>query len=276
MTQEEKQQDQVSIRQKEHQAHLERVEFKNSHGLTLVGDLRRADSKAVVIMSHGFTADRHERGLFDKAANAFNKNGYTVLNFDFSGSGESEGQVIKPSAEVKDLRSAVQFIKDKGFSPIALLGVSFGGYVTAKIYPSIAKDIQTVILWAPVVNKKQNPESYFRPEQQKELADTGIMTVKDDAMARKTLYADREFFDVWRSVEPEEILAPIKCPTLLVHGTADELVLPEGSQKGIRYLSPESRLELVDGAGHGRRMGEEGLAQFIQVTNQWLAEHLPL
>lgn len=254
---------------------LERVEFKNSKGLTLVGDLRKAITKTIIIMSHGLGADRHEKGVFDKTADHLSRSGYNVLNFDFSGSGESQGEVIKPSLEIDDLISAIDFAKRRGFDPIALLGLSFGGYVTIKAFPSISDRISAVVLWSPVTHKKEHPEARYLPEQQKELLEKGRMTRIDSEMVRKTLYVDREFFDVWRGVNQEEILSSINLPVLIVHGDADEVVPVSDSQSAIQYLPKDSRLDIVPGVGHGSKIGDAGLIRFIESTDQWIKEHLP-
>lgn len=83
---------------------MERVEFENSRGLTLVGDYLQADSDAGIVMAHGFTGDRTEWDYFDQVAEYLNDSGYNVLKFDFSGSGESDDEPITIGNQVEDLK----------------------------------------------------------------------------------------------------------------------------------------------------------------------------
>ena len=41
---------------------MEKINFKNSKGLNLVGNLYTTECDSVVIMSHGFTGDKSEWG----------------------------------------------------------------------------------------------------------------------------------------------------------------------------------------------------------------------
>ncbi|MGH2725997.1 MAG: alpha/beta fold hydrolase, partial [Actinomycetota bacterium] len=91
----------------------ERVAFRNARGLKLVGDLRRGGRFGVVVC-HGFTGDRHEDGRFDRLAEALNADGFTVLAFDFAGSGESDDVPLTVAGEVEDLKAALRFVREQG------------------------------------------------------------------------------------------------------------------------------------------------------------------
>lgn len=62
---------------------MERVSFKNSRGLNLVGHLYPSTTKAIIIMCHGFMSNKYSKGRFERLATAFNKYGYSALLFDF-------------------------------------------------------------------------------------------------------------------------------------------------------------------------------------------------
>ncbi|MEX2554911.1 MAG: alpha/beta fold hydrolase [Actinomycetota bacterium] len=125
----------------------ERVEFRNARGLKLVGDLTPGGDAAVVLC-HGFTGDRHEDGRFDIAARALNKDGFTVLTFDFAGSGESDDLPITVAGEVEDLRAALAFVRDRGAEQVAVLGLSLGAEVAAHV--AADEQIDALVFWAPV------------------------------------------------------------------------------------------------------------------------------
>src|SRR3989339_1702651 len=98
---------------------MERVNIKTFRGLNLIGDLYTADSDKIIIMSHGFNYDRHEKNnKFDKIATSLNKAGYNILTYDFSGSGESDDSPLTISNYTDDLKSVIEFVKNKGLKEI--------------------------------------------------------------------------------------------------------------------------------------------------------------
>lgn len=69
---------------------MERVIFKNSKKLTLVGNLYPTDNDSIIIMCHGFTSNKYSKGRFERLTKVLNKSGFSALAFDFSGCGESD------------------------------------------------------------------------------------------------------------------------------------------------------------------------------------------
>ena len=99
----------------------------------LSGYVFEADEpKGVVIIAHGFRADytRHLPEAF-----TFVDNGYTVLCFDSTAVGESEGMWISGLQHTaRDMEAAVSYVSesvDFAGLPIVLYGHSMGGYAAA-------------------------------------------------------------------------------------------------------------------------------------------------
>ncbi|HXF27114.1 MAG TPA: alpha/beta fold hydrolase, partial [Bryobacteraceae bacterium] len=105
------------------------VEFRNSRGLRLRGDLLRGGTESMVVMAHGFTSDRRSRGCFGRLANALAEDGHNSLRFDFSGCGESDDDTLTMAKQVDDLQAALAFVESEGFRHIALYGHSLGGLI---------------------------------------------------------------------------------------------------------------------------------------------------
>jgi len=248
---------------------MERVNFKNFRGLNLVGDLYIADSDTTVIMSHGFTGDRHEWGKFDRVAESLNTAGYNVLTFDFSGSGESDDDSLTVDKQVDDLKCAIGFLKSKGLEKIALLGLSLGGLVSAKVWDN---GISAMVFYAPVTNEKPEYDiKRFTPEQRKELDEKGYIIYKRDKGIRKEIKIDRQMIIERKTLNQKEVLSRIKIPVLIIHGDSDEAVPIEDSKIGIKYLPEGSRLEIIGGDNH---FDENHYMQYVAPTVSWLKEHL--
>ena len=115
--------------------------------------LRRAPG---VIFFHGFTGDRMEsHWMFVKCARALAKAGVASLRFDFSGSGESEGEFRDATlhGEVSDARAAVDYFQSsQGINPerLGLVGLSLGGAIAAVVAPQAGA--QALVLWAALAH----------------------------------------------------------------------------------------------------------------------------
>jgi len=103
---------------------MEKVAFKNSRNKTLIGNLSSLKSKSIIILTHALANDKSERGKLDAVTNKLNESGFNTLAFDFSGCGESDDDTISVEKQVDDLKSAIEFVKKKGFEKIALFGHS--------------------------------------------------------------------------------------------------------------------------------------------------------
>src|SRR4030042_4720629 len=172
----------------------EKVEFDNSHGRKLVGDFYPASSGEAVIMCHGFTGDRHEWGKFDKIAEAFNETGFNVLNFDFSGSGESENEAISVEKEIYDLKSAIKFMNGKGLFKIGLFGGSLGGLICL----CNSENVGEIVLTAPVTNKKDTYQEERLTSKGFSQLENGNFLYKygrEEEVFRRKIVVDKKFIE---------------------------------------------------------------------------------
>jgi pimeloyl-ACP methyl ester carboxylesterase len=241
----------------------ERVEFRNARGLKLVGDLSPGGIAAVVLC-HGFTGDRHEDGRFDILAQALNDDGFIVLAFDFGGSGESDDVPVTVAGEVDDLKAALAFVRDRGAEQVAVLGLSLGAEVAARV--AADEQIEALVFWAPVTAPSSDPTVWFSREQLDELERTGLITWGKDAGLRRHVVIDGRHLDERRSLDRRALLGGIRTPVLIVHGSRDDLVPLEWSRTALPLLPAGSELRIVRGADH---VFHKQLRRFIRPTRQW-------
>lgn len=245
----------------------ERVTFKNSRDLDLVGELYSAKGDNAIVLVHGLTGDRHEGGRFDKAAQVLNSSGFIVFRFDFSGSGESDDDTLTIEKQVDDLKCAIAYVRERGLGDVALLGLSLGACVCAQVYDD---EIRAMVFWAPVTHAASSPEDYYGPEKVQELQEEGVITRIRDNAARGKVVIDKRLFEEWKAIDQEALLSRIKIPVLIVHGDQDARVPLEDSRKALKYLPSGSRLEVVEGADH---IFNDQLDTFIDLANSWFEEH---
>jgi exosortase A-associated hydrolase 2 len=81
--------------------------------------------------------------------------GFHVLRFDYSGTGDSAGDMPDTSLDrwAEDIGTAVEELKDTaGIPRVALLGLRLGGTLAARVASQRRKDVDTLVLWDPVVH----------------------------------------------------------------------------------------------------------------------------
>jgi pimeloyl-ACP methyl ester carboxylesterase len=75
------------------------------------------------------------------------------------------------------------------------------------------------------------------------------------------------------SFDQRELLRPVQCPVLIIHGDGDEeeRKLLAQSGRGVEMLPPGSRLVVLPGANH--RM-EGRLDEIVELAKEWFREKL--
>lgn len=81
--------------------------------------------------------------------------GFHVLRFDYFGTGDSAGEMA--DADLKgwqaDVETAVEELKDTaGLNRVGLLGLRLGGTLAARVASGRRRDIDTLVLWDPIVH----------------------------------------------------------------------------------------------------------------------------
>ncbi len=118
-------------------AGTQEVSFSGADNLTLRGWYIPPRNQTVIILLHGYFADRtqmlfHARHLSDA--------GYGALLYDEHGAGESDGQQRSFGwRDVNDVGRALDFLKDKA-SSVAIIGCSIGGQIALRAaaqYPQL-------------------------------------------------------------------------------------------------------------------------------------------
>ena len=246
---------------------MEKLNFKNSLGLNLVGYLQHTNPQKIIILCHGFTGDKSERGKFDKVATALYKAGFSVFRFDFSGCGESDDAPILINTEVEDLNTVLQLIRSKGYAQLGLLGYSLGGLVSLKV-----KDpaIKSRVLWAPVTNKKEYYEQKFTQEQQLQLKNHGHFILNRPRKWRTKWHIPQQMILDRSNINQKQLLSGIMEPTLIIHGSFDKGIPIKDSKKAISFLTNSKLVEVQDDHYFLNKID-----QVVEKTVEWFLETIP-
>ena len=250
------------------------IEIKNLLGKTLVGDFycaKNNNKDKVVLLVHGFMAGRRWNGRLTKIAEELVENNINVYSFDLSGYGESDDENISISSGILDVRCILSYIRFQKFSKIGLLGHSLGGIISLE--QSLDK-VNSLCLLAPVTNKiNYNFESRFGKPVMDSMRKNGFFDFKGSVSK-----GYREFFRVSLKIEEEriniiskEVLVDCKVPTLIIHGDCDDMIPVSDSENAIKFLSSESRLDIISGEGH---LFDSSLDKVSLKVSDWFKETL--
>lgn len=126
-------------------AHAETVQIQTEDGLRLDARLFEASPDAVAILTHMYPSDQT---AWFTTARELQQRGISVLTLNFRGYGESEGEKDASTLD-RDIRSAIDFARARGYQRIALVGASMGG--TASIVVAAREPVDGVFaLSAPL------------------------------------------------------------------------------------------------------------------------------
>ena len=198
----------------------------DSKGQQIVGMLHVPNGRGRfpgALLLHGFTGTKTEsHRMFVKLSRRLAARGIASLRFDFRGSGDSEGEFeeLTIRSEVGDALDALKFLarhKRVNSRRLALIGMSMGGAIAVHIVAREKDRIKTLVLWAPVAEGAGILDGLSTPESVASLAQTGIADYEGNLVGV-------QFIRQFAEMKPLREVVKSKCPTLIVHGSADETV----------------------------------------------------
>jgi pimeloyl-ACP methyl ester carboxylesterase len=254
-------------------------------------------SDSLVMMVPGGTtgAALYPAHDYSPLANALTDNGYAFLLGNMRAS--YNNAYAEYGDAVKDIAAFVAYAKSKGYSRIAILGISLGGprmaqYVAERNDPAVKAVGFMASIPSPYLEfqvrsseaDKRRLEDTLEHARELVAQGKGQQPVAYDnwfpgVSVMGTAKALISFFGA-----PSDPSAPssikygpkIKVPALVIHGDSDELALPPNAQKIYDSLtaSPQRDLIWVKGASHYLTPGP--LAEsYARLTLDWLVRNFP-
>ena len=251
-----------------------KFEFKNRNGDTLSGSLEQPSdgpSLGVALFAHCFScgknvlaASRVSRDLRDR--------GFTVLRFDFTGLGESEGDFADTnfSTNVEDLRAAIDAMRQQGMAPEILIGHSLGG--AAVLY--LAEEIEEVKLVATIgaPSEARHVVRLIDGAALKEIEETGQAQV---SLGGRPFTIKKQFLDDVTETSVLKKLKSSRKPVLICHSPSDSIVDIENAEKIYHAARHPKSFVSLDGADH--LLSQKHDAEFVSaVIASWASRYLGL
>lgn len=199
------------------------AEFENTDGDTLHGWLIPGEKGyPLIIYFHG-NVSNVTHGL--EKIEILNDLGFSIFSFEYRGYGKSEGSALFEDDFYRDARSSLLWLHRKGWDnrKIIYYGHSLGGAVALNL--ALEEPPLGVIL-----------ESAFTSY-------AGMVKYKAPFLYMLGGWRAREFDNLSK-------ISKLKSPIVLFHGTSDETVPPQMSQKLYDAAPSPKKLYLVNGATH--------------------------
>ena len=204
-----------------------------------------------VIMYHGFMSSKLEsRGIFVKLSRLLASRGFAAVRFDFSGSGESDGNFrdMTFSREVDEALAILRFVESLPHTNperIGIVGSSMGGAIASIVAGKNADIVKALTLWAaPSIDIVAGLESRLKDEMRFPRNQRGDIDMGG-------LWLNHGFFEDLKNWDVFGSLRKYKGPAFLAYGTGDQLVPPATAINYEKALPGPSILHYLEEADHG-------------------------
>ena len=198
------------------------VHLTNRRGRTLAAKLETPDAgppHATALLAHCFTCGKDLKGLV-RLSRTLTDHGFAVLRVDFTGLGESDGDVGEAGlgGDADDLLDAAAWLETEIAAPALLVGHSLGGLAAILAAPKLPSLRALATIGAP-----------SDPEHVLGLVAVDPATLEADGRAETTLAGrtftlPRRFFDDLAARDPLAVLRELRVPLLVLHAVTDAIV----------------------------------------------------
>jgi uncharacterized protein len=224
------------------------VEIKRD-GLTLRGMAHIPENSGEkcpgVIILHGFTGNKMEpHFIFVKLSRALEKAGIASVRFDFTGSGESDGDFkdMTPDSELADANYILDYLIEQDFidkDRIGICGLSMGGYIGGITAGDNRDNVKGLCMWAPAGNIG---DLFLEREKDWERIEDGLFDIQGLLLSSRA-YESAALID---HISRTSVFDREAC---IIHGTCDTTVPYD---IGLQYKKAMKNAEFhsIEGANH--------------------------
>lgn len=200
---------------------VKKVEFEGHNGNTLKGILHLSNKPGSVfaIFAHCFTCSKDLKSV-TAISKELSKNGISVLRFDFTGLGESEGEFSDTNftTNTRDLIMAAAFL-EKNYSQVdILIGHSLGGAAVLQAAGELDSASAVVTIAAP---SDPNHVLGLLKNGKQEIESKGE---GDIDIAGRTFRIKKQFIDDLKNYTMEQKINELRKALLVMHSPMDNIV----------------------------------------------------
>ena len=226
-----------------------------------------SDTDKGVVLCHGLF------GFKDSVTNRtltrlLSERNVATLRFDFFGHGSSDGNLndILLTTLMGQAETALEVMRGRGFNKLGLFGASFGGLV-ALLVGSRTRSLSSLALRCPLADL---PE-ILRQRYGRVAIELWRRVGTVPASIGSVPFHSRFYDDCLRH-DAYKAAAQVAAPTLIVHGSQDELIPLGQVQRIFDSLKTQKYLELIAGADH-RFSRPADFSRMTEMLAAWLVRH---
>lgn len=251
----------------------EKIYIDSSDAIKLCALISNISKDKIVLLCHGIRGDKNERGSFEALSKEIQEDGYSTIRIDFRGHGESSGidYEMTISKEIEDVEHVIEFLENKGYSEIIILGASFGASIISLVNYSKFKNVKALVLWYGALdNYDALRNDNYLSERNKEIALRDGFYPSYNKKGKIFRFGIPLFEEI-NIYKPKESIEDINIPKLFVHGLSDEVVPYEVSIEA-HSKCDNSKLELIENGSHTFDTDEKSLKDAIRKTVDFIKE----
>lgn len=225
-----------------------------------------------VIMFHGFTGHKLEpHRMFVKLSRLLCEKGIAVARFDFSCSGESDGdfEEMTFSGEVCEGEAILSYIRSLPTTDprrIGLLGLSMGGAVASVVAGRNPYATKTLVLWSAA--DIEIMKAIFQAKK----ADGAAFCDERGFYDIGGLWLNPDFHNDLTRWDTYDEIAKFQGKTLIVHGREDETVPVATAHRYYEVLGERAKAVIIEGADHTYNRHDWEKALFEETSRFLVAE----
>ena len=226
---------------------IDRVTFPGGRGHELSARLDRpaGPPRAFALFAHCFTCSKDLRAA-TRIASALTEAGYAVLRFDFTGLGDSAGELAHTDfrSDTDDVVAAADWLRARHRAPQLLVGHSLGGAAVLVAATEIPEVRAVVTIGAPA-DPAHVADSFAAAVEAVEREGEATVT-----LAGRELTVGRRFVDDLPAHVVTERAAELRRALLILHSPVDEVVGVEHAARLYTSARHPKSFVSLDGADH--------------------------
>lgn len=224
----------------------------------------------IAIFAHCFTCSSSLL-VVKNISNELTEKGISVLNFDFTGLGHSEGDFSETSFSnnISDLEEVNSFLSENYIAPSILIGHSLGG-AAAIVAASRLDNIKAVVSIAAPADVKHITRLFQNADE----------TIRNEGYAvlnigGRPFTIRKQFLDDLEAHNLEETVKKLNKPIMIMHAPQDTIVGIENAARIYHNaFHPKSFISL-DGADH-LVSNKEDAVYIAGVIASWVGRYVPI